>query len=40
LADGVFAAASFDAFLPAIGISISFCPNDALRGFSPDFFSA
>jgi hypothetical protein len=24
--------------LPAIGISISFCPLDALRGFLADFF--
>jgi hypothetical protein len=40
LAEGFFAAASFDAFLPAIGISISFCLDDALRGFLPDFFGA
>lgn len=38
LAAGFFAAASFDAFLPAMGISISFCPDNALRGFMPDFF--
>jgi hypothetical protein len=25
--------------LPAIGISISFCPLEALRGFLPDFFA-
>jgi hypothetical protein len=37
LAAGFFAAASFDAFLPAIGISISFCPDDALRGFFAPF---
>jgi tetratricopeptide (TPR) repeat protein len=40
LAAGFFAAASFDAFLPAIGISISFCPDDALRGFLAAFFGA
>jgi hypothetical protein len=37
LATGFFAAASFD-FLPSIGISISFCPAAALRGFVADFF--
>ena len=39
LADGFFAVASLAGFLPAIGISISFWPAAALRGFFADFFS-
>jgi hypothetical protein len=37
---GFFAAVTFACFLPAIGISISFCPADALRGFLAPFFGA
>jgi hypothetical protein len=40
LADGFFAAASFAGFLPAIGMSISFCPVDALLDFLAGFFEA
>jgi hypothetical protein len=40
LAAGFFVAASLADFLPAIGISISFWPAAALRGFLPDFFGA
>jgi hypothetical protein len=40
LAAGFFALASFAGFLPAIGISISFWPAAALRGFLPGFFGA
>ena len=37
---GFFAAVSFAAFLPVIGISISLWPAAAFRGFLPDFFGA
>jgi hypothetical protein len=37
---GFFAVGSFEAFLPSIGISISFWPAAALRGFLAGFFGA
>jgi hypothetical protein len=40
LAASFFAAASLAGFLPAIGISISFCPAAALRAFLAGFFGA
>src|SRR5580692_2885841 len=40
LAAGFFAAVSFACFLPKIGMSISFWPLDALRGFLAAFFGA
>ena len=40
LAAGFLAAVSFACFLPAIGISISFWPAAAFRGFLADFFGA
>jgi hypothetical protein len=40
LAAGFFVAASFAGLLPAIGISISFCPAVAFRGFLAGFFGA
>jgi len=38
--DAGFVDASFACFLPAIGISISFCPADAFRAFFAGFFGA
>ena len=37
---GFFAGVSLACFLPAIGISISFWPTDAFRGFLGDFCGA